>query len=193
MRLRPGVNTEAEYKALLGKPVNVMCRAKESAPEDPYRSWFGSVKIGLPGETWPEYEGVPMLPLCQLRCAEIPTLPAVLAEYALICVFSAFYGAEAMAPQGERWVVRTYSDMDALVPLLYPGDAAAIDSYPIAWSVGEDNPVSKEGLSEELWIDFWKYRYPRASLFTGKVGGYPSGSNPQMPPRNALQPHFVST
>jgi len=169
-----------------------MKRPKEDEPADPLGSWFGSIQVGLPGEEWPEYEGVPMLPLCQFRCEEISALPTTLKPLALICVFTAFVGEEALSPEGERWVVRTYESLEGLVPIMYPGDATRIRAYPIRWLQRVDSPPDQYCLPESLWIDFEVYRDGSRNIFTeSKVGGYRSDIRNKRPSSSQLQADFV--
>jgi len=50
-------------------------------PSTPKSSWIASVLLGAPGETWPESNGRPMCPLCQILTEELPAAaPAPLRE-----------------------------------------------------------------------------------------------------------------
>jgi hypothetical protein len=186
--LPPGAANEDEIRALFWRPSSLMQPATEILAGDPSGSWFGSVRVAAPEEKWPEYEGKPMLPLCQLRCSEIPTLPPALSEFALICVFAAFVGEEALSPEGERWLVRTYTSLEDVVPAIYPGDASSIRAYPIAWEVlQKDTPPSLSSVPEEHWIDFiasgLNLRRPTEH---SKVGGYRTARDPRLMPPNKL-------
>jgi len=190
--LPPAAASKREREALFERRTSLMKRAEESESADPVGSWFGSVQAGLPGEEWPEYEGVPMLPLCQLRCEEISALPSMLNNLALICVFTAFVGEEALSPEGERWVVRAYESLVGLVPIAYPGDTGGIRAYPIRWQARVDSPHDQAGLPETLWMDFAVYRdYPRNIFKESKVGGYPSVGRSKEPLLDKLQTDFV--
>ena len=164
------------------RPANLVKCAEDRESHDPLGSWFGSVQVALPEEGWPEYAGVPMLPLCQLRCAEIPNLPPAFKNAALICVFVALVGEEVISPQGDRWVLRTYAKLDDLIPIAYPGDAADLHTYPIAWNPVNDYPTYYSDIPETMWMDWDNLTGVLHPSYTGsKVGGY--GWNVQ---RNAV-------
>ncbi|HLK61193.1 MAG TPA: hypothetical protein VKU00_31820 [Chthonomonadaceae bacterium] len=160
---------------------------------------MGKVCMGLPEEGWPEYEGVPMLPLCQLRCEGMPALPTALQGVALLCVFTASVGEEMLSPQGGRWMIRTYESLEGLVPLTYPGDVTSICSYPIDWHGWLEYPPNRAYVPEALWIDYGArnviHRNSNSCLVDetpiSKVGGYWESPDPDAPLQDSLWSDFV--
>jgi hypothetical protein len=67
----------------------------------PLASWFGRVRVALPGEDWPATNGAPMLALAQLNLRELPCPPLqVLADVALLTVFLGPGSCQSTSPTG---------------------------------------------------------------------------------------------
>ncbi len=93
-------------------------------PRDPFASWLGRVRVGLPDEGWPCGASGPLVPLCQVNTVELPERPALLREVALLAVFGP--GGEPGA--GE---VRAYRRIAELVPL--EERRRADEPRPVQW------------------------------------------------------------
>lgn len=200
---RPGRPFSREEMFSLRRPASMMTTWR-SCEGGPLGSWYGDIHVGLPGEEWPEHDGVPMLPLCQLRCAEMPYRPADFENVALVCVFVASVGAEVASPHGEKWVLRTYQNLEDLVALSYPGDTTDIRSHPVVWYAADDYPFSIYSLPEELWMDYHHYCEANGRFFWpggshepymyrwgSRVGGYPFVDAPMTQIREGVQADFV--
>ena len=64
-----------------------MVLTPKQIPGDPFASVFGKIRVSSPGETWPIYKGIPMMPVCQLNLGEIPKKPHILSDLSMITVF----------------------------------------------------------------------------------------------------------
>ena len=84
---------------------------------DAKASWIGKVLCAKEGETWPEWEGKPMLPLAQINLTELPFKPKGLEDYAWISLFVDEEETPFDEAQGNGWVMRAYKSLDELVPL----------------------------------------------------------------------------
>jgi hypothetical protein len=115
-------------------------------PKDPTSSWFGGVNMAAAGESWPTNEGRPMMPLIQIRVDELPYIPPPLSSVALVTVFIG--PDELPASQrtadgwtwpsnGEGWSLRTYENLDDLVPIEPPDVDFPIKPFPIRWHLAE--------------------------------------------------------
>ncbi|MBW2281265.1 MAG: hypothetical protein JRG76_00475 [Deltaproteobacteria bacterium] len=110
-------------------PVYRMVASDMRPPRDPFASWLGRVRVGLPDEAWPSGAEGPLAPLCQLNTVEIPERPPLLERVALLTVFAP-PGAEDARP-GE---VRAYPSIADLVPLQELRRAS--QPRPIQWEPG---------------------------------------------------------
>jgi Domain of unknown function (DUF1963) len=146
---------------------------------NPLASWFGRVNVAASHEVWPAYKGMPMMPLCQINCAELPYIPDSLAGVAFIAVFIAPDRLPVdVAPNGEGWALRTYESLAHLVPVQQPVMVIQdpIKPFPVRWELIEnDYPcwgnVPEEYIDEYLvehYHDFFKTQY------CSKIGGWPS-------------------
>jgi hypothetical protein len=157
--------------------------------QDPLASWFGRVRVALPGEGWPTTDGAPMLALAQFNLHELPCRPPpALADVSLLTLFLGPWQFPVDAPNGVNWALRAYSCLDDLVPLEEPSPARAGDPklrkgqdmtlrpFPVRWQERLDLPCRDDIPAELLdsW-DAWVKDWGAAELpFDGtKIGGWP--------------------
>lgn len=145
-------------------------------PDDPFTSWFGSVHLGLPGETWPIYNDKLMMPLCQFNLSELPYTPVTLSDIAVLTVFIAPDDIPDGASNGYGWLIRTYSNLGNLVVMEQPKERWPVKSLPIRWElVQKDYPTWDDAanmdLPEEI-ADEYEDIFENAG--GTKVGGWPS-------------------
>jgi hypothetical protein len=157
--------------------------------QDPLASWFGRVRVALPGEGWPTTDGAPMLALTQFNLHELPCRPPpALADVSLLTLFLGPWQFPVDAPNGVNWALRAYSCLDDLVPLEEPSPARAGDPklrkgqdmtlrpFPVRWQERLDLPCRDDIPAELLdsW-DAWVKDWGAAELpFDGtKIGGWP--------------------
>ncbi|NTW29523.1 MAG: DUF1963 domain-containing protein [Coriobacteriia bacterium] len=143
-------------------------------PENADASWFGHVGICAPGEDWPFWNGRPMVPLCQLNLKEMPFRPPYLEDIDAIAVFVDEEDLPDGAANGQGWLVRTYRDLDSLVPLPSPG-SFSVRPFPLFARVVDDDFPCWDDVPIELPEDIAdQYEV----LFTNsgglKLGGWPT-------------------
>lgn len=90
---------------------------------NPFGSWFGHIgAIGI-NEEWPYWNSLPMLPLCQINTKELPIIPGIISDIALICVWMGVTKTwPNIAPNGEGWQIRCYPSLIDLKPINYSFD-----------------------------------------------------------------------
>jgi hypothetical protein len=139
-------------------------------------SWFGRINLHLPDENWPFYYGEPMIPLCQLNLTEVPYLPALLSDVALITIFiSSFEFLPVDEPNGKGWELRAYSSYEGLVEIKDAPIYETIKPFPIVWDFIEADYPSQYSLPSSLQfgdLDFDDERFP--NHYQSKLGGWPS-------------------
>jgi uncharacterized protein YwqG len=83
---------------------------------EPLASHFGMRPVCLPNESWPEYNGSPMLFVCQLNLTNAPVVPERLRDIQLLTL----YVDQAMSvmddENGSNWCLRAYHSLDGLAP-----------------------------------------------------------------------------
>jgi hypothetical protein len=146
----------AEMEAALDRlkrPASVAQIGGFRPPSSPLTSWFGAHFVGREGETWPTCDGLPMLPLLQVRVDELPVRPPPLQDVAL---FNVFIGPERLpvdlpAKNGDRWSIRTYAQLDGL-QLLSGQPQSHIRPFPVGWSLrqGEGPTWEESALGHDL-------------------------------------------
>jgi hypothetical protein len=158
-------------------------------PPDPLASWFGRVRVALPGECWPTTDSAPMLALAQFNLRELPCRPPpALEDVALLTLFLGPWQLPVDEPNGVNWALRAYPSLDDLVPLEEPTPARAGDPklrkgqdltlrpFPIRWHQRLDLPC-RDDIPLELagaWRAWVKDRSATEPTFDGtKIGGWP--------------------
>jgi hypothetical protein len=122
-----------------------------------------------------------MVPLLQLRVAELPVVHAALAHVALLTVFVAQrLPVDTPVPNGSGWMLREYRSLDHLVPT--PSPETGVRPFPVKWQLHEgDAPQWEQGWGicdmTELnrrsdAVALYSSRF-KASYAT-KVGGWPA-------------------
>jgi len=155
-------------------------------PDDPLASWFCGRGVKLPSEDIPLYDGLPLFPLLQVNCAELPFRPPELAKTAFLVVwFNNKLDVIYDAPNGESWLVREYPTLDGLAPVERCQKPKFLKSCPITWTLSEiESPcwdevegiidfgtLSRESISEADT----EYLMDRFTCHEDtKIGGYPA-------------------
>lgn len=151
-------------------------------PSTPRSSWIGAVLLGAPDERWPESNGRPMWPLCQILTDELPArTPAPLEGVALVTLFIDLIELPFDQPSGEGWEIRTYATTDGLVPLIEPERESSerrpeediqVRPFPVLWRPRVELP-SRDETPTEL-RDEWDELVAHGDDLSGlKVGGWP--------------------
>jgi len=144
-------------------------------PSDPAASWFGRVCLALPGEHWPESQGKPMLPLCQVNLVQLPFSPPHLDGLEFFTVFIDQEGLPTDKPNGEGWCLRAYRSLDRLVPMSAPEEFDRPRPFPMRPRVlesdhpcWEDVPVALPPAIADRFHDLFE------NSDGTKLGGWPS-------------------
>lgn len=171
-----------EVVASLWRPASVAAVGGFRTPEDPLTSWLGRVRVLGQSETWPSYDGAPMVGICQILLAELPFVPPALSDVALFSLFMRDEAGHPALPGGaedEGWEIRTYADLGDLTAV--DGHvAAAIRPFPVRWAgVADDLPTWEDALrvlgEEQLGaIDDHFDELISGPADGFKVGGWPS-------------------
>jgi len=163
------VDTE-EYKRLVGRKANRGVLV--DGPAGQLDAWFGRAAVALPGEGWPSDEDGPMLSLIQLNVAQLPYVPADLADIAFITVFITQGNLPDGEPNGEGWLLRAYPTLEGLELLEVPEGLESIRPFPIRWEpIEEDYPSLDDAIRLNFPEEFAEEFTPIDEL---KVGGWPS-------------------
>jgi hypothetical protein len=120
---------------------------------------------------------MPMMPLCQINCADLSYTPESLAGVAFVAVFIAPDRLPASgAPNGEGWALRTYESLDHLVPVQQPVIQDPIKPFPIRWELIENDYPCREDLPEKYADEYLDehYRDFFETQYCSKIGGWPS-------------------
>lgn len=151
-------------------------------PDDPLSSWFGGHAVASSAEGVPESDGGPMFPLLQVNCSELPYVPAELVGTALFVVWLHMTEIPFDKPHGDGWLIREYPNLEDLRPLQGFAMPDYLRTFPIRWSLSEDEGPGWEdawgvvdldavNASESASDEF----HERYSNHPGtKIGGYPS-------------------
>jgi uncharacterized protein YwqG len=143
-------------------------------PEDPLTSWFGRVSFALPGEPWPHAGTRPMHALCQIVLRDLPFVPPRLDDMAMLCVFIAD-DLPTNQPNGENWCLRTYPDLDDVVPLPARDTGSAIKPLPLRPRVVEEDFPCWEDIPIEVPPECDANYYDEFENVSGlKLGGWPT-------------------
>lgn len=161
---------------------NTLCRRASRASvggfrpsDDPLASWFGKVNMALPGENWPMSAGRPMMPLCQFNLTEMPFLPETLSDVAFLTLFIDQDELPSRKPNGDGWLLRTYSTLDGLVVFEPPPDRGYLKPFPIRWElINEDYPSWDDAAMLDLPPEASEDYHDLFETLQGtKIGGWP--------------------
>lgn len=156
-------------------------------------SWWGGNFLGAQDEDVPvcNKSGRAMHPVLQIRVDELPKIPLGFEGFAIINIWmdlqsSNFLGAE----NGNGFLVRTYTDINNLVPLgVGYRDSSDLPTFPIFWRETISEQPSWEDMADEVptnvaqaaaddWFFDSKYSsdryYELRSKYPIKVGGWPT-------------------
>jgi len=145
-------------------------------PEDSLTSsWIGNVTVKLGDESWPESNGQPMIPICQLNLTELPNRPENLKDIELITLFIDSSELPDDKPNGEGWLIRTYSDIQELEEIEKPNADFPIKQFQLKPEIldndfpcWEDCPIE---VPEEFDEDYYDL-FPNQEGI--KIGGWPT-------------------
>jgi uncharacterized protein YwqG len=158
----------------------------EAPNAGPLASWFGGHGVKLPSEEVPTCDGMPMFPLLQVNCAELPYVPPALEGVALFVVWINQSGMEiGFDEMGDTWLIREYPTLDGLVPVTGVPLPKKMTTVPITWT--RSDVEYPDWFDAEDLVDFSGHPFTALDEQTSsmlidrftnhehtKIGGYPS-------------------
>lgn len=85
-----------------------------------------------------------MVPICQIKLKDLPYLPQSLKKISMIAFFFRADGFKSGNLNGQGWLLRTYQDLDSLIPLKMPTNIPShsmwghLKKYSLNFDIGED-------------------------------------------------------
>lgn len=141
----------------------------------PTTSWVGKVMLAKEGETWPQSNGIPMMPICQINLTDLPNRPASLQDIAFLTLFFDPEEIPIDTPNGDGWLLRTYSSLEELVPHTPPDTHFPLKPFQMKAEPAKDDYPCHEDREVEIpdeWEDEFMDQYP--NLEGIKLGGWPT-------------------
>jgi hypothetical protein len=140
---------------------------------NPLATHFGFAPVALPEESWPCVGERPLYFMCQLNLTEAPFVPELLRDIALLTVFVDIQARKLGRANGEGWLVRAYSRLDGLRPLVIPAGATVPRGFEVRYELVQDHPVYED---PELTIlpGFNHNGVHLENIHRTKIGGYAS-------------------
>lgn len=125
--------------------VNVRAGAEVGMPIG-HQSYAGAVTVMGSKESWPTKDGIPLSPILQIACADVPIDSQPWKDFTFITLFAV--PDDVPTDLGSDLVVRSYRKSDTLVAVTPPPtarsviDPCALDFSPPALSFPDDNDLS---------------------------------------------------
>ncbi len=143
--------------------------------ENPKASWFGRITWSSPSESWPITDGRPLHPLAQINLTELPYRPPRLDDIAFLTIFIDPEHLPNDEPNGTKWCLRAYRNLDDLVPLVEPKLVSRIRSFQMKPKIIEADYPTHDDIPVELPAELKDSYYDRFSNTDGlKLGGWPT-------------------
>lgn len=168
--------TKDEIIKRISRPATIFEVGGFKPDHDLKSSWIGKVLVCKEGETWPESNGKPMIPLCQINLENLQNKPDQLSDIQFITIFM---DSEEIPsndePNGELWCIRAYKDIDTLVVIDTPVYTSPIKPFQMKAKPIEKDCPAWEDCPIEIPEDFEADYSESFQNHTGiKVGGWPS-------------------
>jgi len=150
---------------------------------DPFTSIFGAVRLARKDELWPEHEGVPLWPLCQINLTQTPMMPLVLRDLALITLFISPDHSHAptrvidtrQPDPAATWALRSYTSLEKLTIPKQPTHGSTLSPRLGEWAeVAADyanHDVAGQVVDTAI-NDVYGYEWGKSVQQT-KLGGWP--------------------
>lgn len=163
-----------DWKTRLARPASLMVLDVFAHHETIGASWFGRVTLQKPGESWPQSDGRPMWPLCQIIVDELPFVPDSLRDLALVRIYVDPDFHHCNTDSGEGWCVRVSHSLDGMIETQPPDHGSNIKPRRARWQlIDEDYPCSEDlpdDFPDEL-VEIWMDCCPTSD--GTKLGGWP--------------------
>ncbi|MEQ6202343.1 DUF1963 domain-containing protein [Sulfitobacter sp. HNIBRBA2951] len=157
---------------------------RKPASIDPFETMFGAVRLAQRGEAWPECNGVPMWPLCQINLKAAPMVPKGLSDLALLTIFISPETSRAPTQiidtsdpdAGATWALRSYPLLSGLTIPQAPDHKSTLSARGGEWgAVTPDYPNHDNAgaVIDTLANDVYAFEWARG-VYQTKLGGWPS-------------------
>lgn len=167
--------TKEEFENNISKPAIQFQVGGFKPQESLTASWIGEVTVGKKGESWPEYNGKPMIPICQLNLTELPTKPENLKDIDVITLFIDPNQVPDNQPNGQGWLMRTYADVKSLHKIEKPTIHSSIKPFQLKPIIVEKDFPCWEDCPVEIPEEFDDDNYDLFPNKEGlKIGGWPT-------------------
>lgn len=162
-----------EYRRINTRKASVVTIGGFRPTRNPFASHFGLAPLARPGEAWPSVGDSPMFFLCQFNLTEVPVVPELLQDVALLTLFMDMQARELGRENGQGWLIRTYSTLDDLSPLDIPMGATMPRGFEVRYEVMEDHPDYSDP-ELKLVPGFDRSNIHLDNIGRTKIGGYAS-------------------
>ncbi|QNR25165.1 DUF1963 domain-containing protein [Croceimicrobium hydrocarbonivorans] len=167
--------TREEFETKIKKPAILFQVGGFRPTDSKTASWIGKVMVGEAGESWPESNGKPMIPICQLNLKELPSRPDNLKDIEFISLFIDSEELPNDQANGDLWLIRSYANIEDLVEIDSPEHEFPIKAFPLkVTEVENDFPCWEDCPTEipEEYKDEYYQHFPNQEGF--KIGGWPT-------------------
>lgn len=167
--------TKEEFQDKIRKPA-IKFQVGGFRPEDSLTaSWIGNVTVGKRDESWPESNGQPMIPICQLNLSKLPSRPENLKDIDFITLFIDSIELPEAKPNGQGWLIRTYPDIKDLEEIQKPAVDFPIKPFQLKPEFLDNDFPCREDCPEEIPEIFDEDYYDLFPNQEGvKIGGWPT-------------------
>lgn len=142
--------------------------------ESPLSSWLGRVLVQKPNEEWPQSNGEPMIPVCQINLKELQYVPKNLKDIQFLTVFINPDSMPDDKPNGSGWELRAYNSIEELEEITNPIDGPIKPFQMKGDVVGNDFPCWEDcpiEIPEEYEEEYYDLFPNKEGI---KLGGWPT-------------------
>ena len=159
------------------------------------QSYFGKVLVCKDGEDWPQSNGKPMIPLCQLNLEDAPYIPQSIKHIAFITIFIDDKDMPiGNLPNGDKWCLRAYEKNDKLIPIIQANYTSqikpkALRPIPKVFQDFPPDPYSPLEIDYSIEHEYLD-EYPNYEGI--KLGGFPAAIQRSKIFMNSAETHHYS-
>lgn len=158
-RSNPRTILKDDWRALIEKPCSSLNVGGFRPSGNLTSSCFGEIRASLQGEAWPEYNGEPLWPVCQLNLSDAPFVPAALADVAMLQVFVSgdFLSSDFLVVNSREktpnspFFIRCYGSLEQLQRTQEPNHTSTFKAFEAQWT---DEILTDYPTHDTMPIDF---------------------------------------